>query len=351
VYLSGRELFIIEVAVLAIFCFLPVLWERIEKFEPSSDFRLPYKLSDDYWLYSRYCRWTYPQDKILVIGDSVIWGHYVSSENTLSHYLNRIAGQDKFVNMGVDGVHPVALDGLLRYYGRDISGKDVILHFNPLWISSDKHDLQTEKEFNFNHPMLVPQFFPIIACYKASFSERISSVFERYIPFLSWRSHLNKAYFDGMNLSAWTIEHPYKNPLRNVALEIPVSDVYNLDELVSSREEAKTNEGIEWIRLENSLQWRLFQRSVELLMKRGNKVFVLVGPFNEHILRGKSIETYRQIKSGIEMWLQQNNVPFYIPVVLPSRLYRDASHPLSQGYAELARELFDNESFRLIITN
>jgi hypothetical protein len=51
------------------------------------------------------------------------------------------------------------------------------------------------------------------------------------------------------------------------------------------------------------------------------------------------------------MWLQQNNVPFYIPVVLPSRLYRDASHPLSQGYAELARELFDNESFRLIITN
>ena len=67
-------------------------------------------------------------------------------------------------------------------------------------------------------------------------------------------------------------------------------------------------------------------------------MFVLVGPFNEHILKGKSIETYRQIKSEIETWLQQNNVPYYIPVALPSRMYCDASHPLSEGYAELAND-------------
>ncbi len=55
----------------------------------------------------------------------------------------------------MDGFHPAALGGLLRYYGRDISGKNVIIQFNPLWMTSAKHDLQIQKEFHFNHPKLV----------------------------------------------------------------------------------------------------------------------------------------------------------------------------------------------------
>jgi hypothetical protein len=37
--------------------------------------------------------------------------------------------------------------------------------------------------------------------------------------------------------------------------------------------------------------------------------------------------------------------------VLPSDLYRDASHPLGQGYAMLARQLFENQSFKSTILN
>ena len=158
VRLSLREWLIVGIAFSALLCFGPMLWERIEKFEPAPDYRLPYELSSDYRLQARYCRWACSRYDTLVIGDSVVWGHYVSRDNTLSYYLNQNAGRNQFANMGVDGIHPVALAGLLKYYGRDIKGAKVILHFNPLWMSSRKHDLQIEKEFHFNHPKLVPQF-------------------------------------------------------------------------------------------------------------------------------------------------------------------------------------------------
>jgi hypothetical protein len=46
----------------------------------------------------------------------------------------------------------------------------------------------------------------------------------------------------------------------------------------------------------------------------------------------------------IEAWLRQNNVPYYMPAVLPAEFYCDASHPTSRGYAELAKQLLENDS-------
>ncbi len=344
VRLSPREWVVVIAIVSAVFFFGPVIWRRAEKFEPGPDYRLPYQLSNDYWLYKRYCRWACSQYETLVIGDSVIWGHYVPKDNTLSHHLNEIVGRSQFANLGVDGIHPVALAGLLKYYGGPITGKKVILHFNPLWLSSKKHDLQITKEFHFDHPKLVPQFIPNIPCYKASYSKRFSAVIERYVPFFSWTAHLNKVWFDSMDLSTWTLEHPYRNPLTAITLEFFTSEHYNQNEHVPWYEKGIVKRDLEWVALETSFQWRFFQRSVEMLTKRANTVFVLVGPFNEHMLQGQSIDTYRKMKSSIEAWLEQNDVPCYMPEALASELYRDASHPLSEGYALLARNLFENES-------
>ncbi|MFH1883301.1 MAG: hypothetical protein ABIL62_11380 [Planctomycetota bacterium] len=55
------------------------------------------------------------------------------------------------------------------------------------------------------------------------------------------------------------------------------------------------------------------------------------------------------MKSKIEEWLQQNNIAYYMPATLPSEWYVDASHPMSEGYAMLAKQLFENESFRTSI--
>jgi len=348
-FLSLREWFIAGLLAAALLVFVPRLWSSLERFEPGPDYRLPYQLSSDYWLYNRYCRWACSRYDVLVVGDSVVWGHYVPRNNTLSHYLNELAGQERFANLGVDGIHPIALEGLLRYYARDISGKTVLLHFNPLWISSQKHDLQSDKEFQFNHPKLTPQFLPKIPCYKASYSERIGTVVQRQVPFLGWASHLKQAYFDNLDLPRWTLEHPYVNPLKAITLEIPAGDGFE-QEHIAWDEKMPAKREFQWVELETSLQWRSFRRSVALLRARGNTVFVLAGPFNEHMMTDENVKAYRKIQDQIKLWLNQNNVAHFMPAVLPSRLYVDASHPLSEGYAMLAKQIFEDHSFQTVFS-
>jgi len=344
--LSLTDWLIIAIILSAVIYLTPLLWERAEKFAPSSDYRIPYDLSSDYWLYERYCRWACSRHDTLIIGDSVVWGHFVPMNNTLSHYLNDLTGTEQFANLGADGTHPAALEGLLRYYGKDITNKNVILHLNPLWMTSPKDDLQTEKEHRFNHPKLVPQFIPNIPCYKASFPKRISTVVNRRVPFFNFRSHLNITCFQSMDVPSWTIEHPYENPLGAITFRLPTSDDYERpkDAARPGRGPGQTN--LQWVELETSLQWLFFRRSVELLRHRNNKVFVLVGPFNEHMLDADSLVTYRKMKADIETWLRRNNLPYYMPEVLPPQLYVDISHPFSDGYAALAGQLFEDDSFR-----
>jgi hypothetical protein len=346
--LSGLEWIVAGVICVAFFLAAPGLWAQFENFGPGPDYRLPYALGSDYWQYNRYCRWACSRYDTLVVGDSVVWGHYVSADNTLSHYLNQYAGRDQFANIGVDGTHPAALGGLLRYYGRTISGKNVILHLNPLWMSSQKHDLRTDKEFRFNHPKLVPQFIPNIPCYKESYSGRVSIAVQREISFFNWTSHLKIAYFDNMDLPAWTLEHPYENPLSAVAAGLPAPKDDNIEKTGSWKERGMGLQDFQWVDLETSLQWQLFRQAIDLLKERNNTVFVLVGPFNEHMFKEEGFAPYREMKEKIEAWLRQNNVAYYMPETLPSELYHDASHPSAQGYALLARQLFVNDSFRSI---
>ncbi len=99
-----------------------------------------------------------------------------------------------------------------------------MLQCNPLWLSSPRHDLQTDEEFQFNHPRLVPQFSPWIPCYKEAISPRIGIVVEQHVPFLSWTNHLQQAYFDRMDIPSWTLEHPYENPFKPLERGLPPSD-------------------------------------------------------------------------------------------------------------------------------
>jgi len=327
---------------------IPAAWRRAEPLEAGADYRVPYRLSNDYWLAARYFGEACARDKALVLGDSVVWGHYVGTAGTLSHYLNEAWGEDRFANLGIDGIHPVALAGLVEHYGGAISGRDVILHGNFLWMSSKRHDLQVTKEFTFNHPSLVPQFWPRIPCYRESLSGRLGIVVGRAVPFLGWTKHVEIAYFDNADLARWTIGHPYANPGARITFALP-----SPDEPPSPEPVAKpwTERGIrrfsaDWVALETSLQWRSLRRTIEILRRRGNRVFVVIGPFNEHMLTDASLAVYRQRKQEAETWLRDRGVPCTIPAVLPSEVYADASHPLSEGYRLLAQRLADDEAFR-----
>jgi len=346
VRLSGREWIIAAALAIGLCVCIPWAWQRIEPFKPGPDYRIPYELGNDYWLYARYCRLARDPDKILVIGDSVIWGEYVTPQDTLTHHLNSLSGSERFVNLGVDGIHPAAMSGLIAYYARAIRGRNIILHFNPLWMSSKRHDLQTEREFQFNHPKLVPQFIPWIPCYRESYANRIGIVIERYLSFRTWTSHLAIAYFENTDLAAWARENPYSNPLAKITLELPEPSPELRHKPVAWSETMGSPVDFEWVEPATSIQWRSFQQTVRTLRARDNSVFVVVGPFNEYMIKEQQIEPYNAIKHGIDIWLDEQRIPHCAPPELPSDLYADASHPLGKGYALIAEQILQDDSFR-----
>lgn len=344
--LNGRQWFGLGLFAVVILAFAPLLGRHAEKFALEPDYRIPHNLSNDYWLYECFAGLAADHYDTVLLGDSVVWGEYATRQQTLSHYLNEETGRERFANLGLDGAHPLALGGLVEFYAEQISGKNVVLQYNPLWMSSQRADLQDEKVNEFNHPRLVPQFAPSIPAYKAEISPRLGVLMERYLPLGGWTTHLQQAYYDQTDIPGWTLEHPYDNPFKPIMRGLPPSD-NSLRHLPQPwYKSGITKQDYPWVDPETSLQWHAFQQLIELLRQRGNRVFVLVGPFNEHLLSSESRERYQQVKATISSWLEEKQVPHAVPTPLPSAHYGDASHPLAEGYKQLAQQLVRESYFR-----
>lgn len=339
--LTGAEWLVVGLFTFAMVLFAPSLWSRVEKLEIEPDYRIPHDLSNDYWLYDGYARQAVAHYDTVLIGDSVIWGEYVKRQETLSHYLIEQSGEQRFANLGLDGVDPLALSGLVEHYAKSVSGKNVILFCNLLWMSSPRRDYQDPEHFDSSHPRLIPQFSRRIPGYKEEYSFRIGALVEQRVPFNSWTSHLQAAYYNQTDIPSWTLEHPYENAVQPLTRPLPPSDNSLRHPPIPWHKSGIAKQDFPWIDLETSLQWQAFRQTVEILQHRENRVFVLVGPFNEHMLEPESLRRYQNMKSEIVSWLKQANVPHHAPPALASELYGDASHPLAAGYAELARQLKD----------
>lgn len=367
VRLSARQWLAVAALVFVVLLATPWLWKKLERFDTGPDYRIPYALSKDYWLYERRLQQVTPTN-IVVIGDSVIWGEYVRADGTLSHFLNEQSGQPgRFVNAGVNGLFPLAFEGLIRDYGQSLRHRKVILHGNVLWMSSPKADLHTEKEERFNHASLVPQFSPRIPCYKADLNQRFAAIVERHFTFSQWANHLQIAYFGQKNILSWTLEedestpprlpNAYKNPFAQITLAVPSEPATDPERGPASPRHkpwSTTGQGstrFEWVELDQSLQWAAFQRLVKLLQSRDNDVLVVVGPFNEHIMADENRPAFRRLRDGVADWLRQNHVPHVVPAPLPSPLYADASHPLTEGYQLLATRLYTDVTLQKWMRN
>jgi hypothetical protein len=353
--LDARQWLVVAGLVLVTLLALPRLWTHLERFETGPDYRIPYALSKDYWLYARRLDQPAAPGQVTVLGDSVMWGEYVLPDGTLPHFLNLSAGAtNRFLNAGVNGLYPLALEGLVKHYGSALHGRKILLHCNPLWLSSPKADLQAEQDGDLNHAHLLPQFFPRIPAYKADANERLGALVERNVRFFAWAGHLQDAYYGQQNEMNWTLAegNAYRNPLAQLTLTVPAAPRDDAKRGPRSRRHrpwTATGDGptqLAWVSLESSLQWAAFQRTVALLRARGNEVLVLVGPFNEHMLTADNRAAYGRVRAGIVDWLRAQQVPCVAPAPLPSELYADASHPLTEGYRLLAEQLFQDSTFQ-----
>jgi hypothetical protein len=344
--LSVRDWVIAGSIVLTVVVLTPAVWKHCEPFDPPIDFRVPYDLSNDYWVYQRLVERTIQDERILVIGDSVVWGEYVDPQHTLLRRFNELCGEDRFANGGLNGSHPMALQGLVRYYAKSVKDRRVILHCNLLWMSSVERDLQTEMEIAFNHPGLVPQFLPRVPCYKVSVSERMGNVIDHHVSLRILVNHVRATGFESLDVHSWTLENPYENPIDRISF-VPIQP----EDKPHSTPIAWTERGIQrqdipWIDLDKSLQWRAFRTTAELLRERGNSLFVIIGPFNEHLLTDESRERYRTMRRDAESWLDEREIAYYAATPLPSHEYADASHPLEAGYGRLAKQVYDQTEFQ-----
>jgi hypothetical protein len=90
---------------------------------------------------------------------------------------------------------------------------------------------------------------------------------------------------------------------------------------------------------------------VKALRSRGNDVLTIIGPFNQHMMSETNRATYLQLREKVVAWLKQNQIATVEPEVLPSELYADASHPLTEGYRLLSERLYSDEVFRRWLGN
>src|SRR6516165_3156518 len=70
VRLSLWHWLIVGLAGLALVLFAPALWKRAEAFPDEADYRVPYDLSSDYWLYERHAEVAAERCDTFLIGDS-----------------------------------------------------------------------------------------------------------------------------------------------------------------------------------------------------------------------------------------------------------------------------------------
>ncbi|HPD78729.1 MAG TPA: hypothetical protein PLH88_09945 [Spirochaetota bacterium] len=318
---------------------LPKLFPLIDEKIFIQNYRIPYYAGEDYFLFKKYAKFLSQIDSIPLLGDSVIWGHYVHEEESLSGELNLLS-QKNFRNAGIDGVHPAAMNGLVEYFAGDIKNKKVIIGINLLWMSSRRHDLSGEQNNEINHKILLPQFLEKIPAYQPTIEERLSSAIKKNFEFLLWADHIKISKFNSSNLYQWTMENPQKNIIDFFK---PEEKTFMPPESITLR--ALTKQDIQWVDMEASLQWRFILKTIKILQDRNNKLLAIITPFNEHMMSASSIKKMDSITKAIKEELKREDIEVIdCPMLLPEE-FADSSHPTAKGYEKIAKYLIANKSF------
>jgi hypothetical protein len=307
----------------------------------TENYRIPHSMNEDYYLYKIYSKHIASGSLIQVIGDSVIWGHYVSDEDTLTACLNRSTKDKKFANMGLEGSYPIVMNGLIENFSSGLKNKKIIVGFNLLWISSQKHDLSGEPESNINHKRVLPQIYPVIPSYNPNIEDRLSAIVSR-CNLLLLIEHIKMSRFKEKNFYSWTMEHPHSSIIDYFTnSEIPIykpTAAIRLDQM--------HEQNIDWVPIDKSMQWKFMLKTIAYLKKNGDDIIVLITPFNTYMVAEKSRERYYSIISDISDELSGNSIDFIIPVIDEKKYFADSSHFTAEGYRAMAENLLSSKKFQ-----
>ena len=311
------------------------------------DFRLSYDLRDDYIGYRHIAQAVGKDHPAVFIGDSVIWGMYVDNENTIPALLNRRAGREEFGNLAVDGLHPVAMETLVKAYGGAIKNKRVYLYWNPLWMNSPLYDLSGDGEFSINHPRLLPQFDPRMKSYRAPLADRLGAWLDRTFDYRAWLHHYRVTFLGNDDFKTHIAKHPDENIFKKLSFAWdPAEKKKNANSKIAWDKAGIAKQDWQFVEIKKSRQWRSFRAVIATLRKRGNEVTVLVGTLNPYMQTPASLERYKKLRADAIADLENTGAGIIELPELPSAEYADASHPLAAGYATLTDFIFTQISHK-----
>lgn len=327
-------------AVMTAASVLPRMFPCVDTAQFAGNYRIPYSQGDDYFLYEKYVSSASGSGRIAVIGDSVIWGHYTDGSGNLSAQLNSLSATPRFANMGIDGIHPAALYGLIDNYCGSLRGGRVVIGINLLWMSSPKHDLNGELNTSINHRALLDQFPGKIPAYSPPVEERLTLLVRREVPLFLWIDHMRASRFAERNFYRWTMSNPLSHPCEYFANR---GEMYTPPAAVSP--ERMAGRDMEWVEPGSSLQWRYMLASVRRLKDQGNDVVAVITPFNRFMLTDKSRVERDWIISYMQNELSAEGVASFAPQLDRPEYFADLSHPVAAGYGIIASLLMAESDF------
>ena len=354
ILLSLKE-WILTIALFAAICaFIYFGWNSWERFTPGKDHRETCwaELQSDYWAWMRWCHYAKEHYDVLIIGDSVIWGQEVRNDETISHYLNEFYGQDIFANMGNDGLHMAGIDGIVKYYGDYLENTNVILQFNPLWMSSEQRDLRGEKKSSYHHPRLIPQFSSRITYYH-DLNQRLGYFVEHYFRVFPFMRHIMANYFENKSISNWMMDHPYRNPFSAITFEAaPVMTEIQGRGLDWESKKLKV-ENDPFIDISESIQFKCYLEALDILKKKNTRIFILLGPFNTYMFTPESQKKLIAMMDEVKKRFDTLGYPYFdsLNIGLTSETFGDTCHLLKEGHIILADALLKDTIFQQWLAN
>jgi hypothetical protein len=338
------------VAVLILFVAwtLPHAWQWLESFRADADWRVPADLSEDYWLVNRWTDEVAQRGDVLLVGDSVVWGEFSSPSETLPTYLTKWSADVRFSNGGLKGLCPLAMPALVEDVISARQQKGIVLHFNPIWMTSPQRDLNEDQPTQVNHQMLLPQLWPDLPAYQPDWNTRIGNLVGRKLRLAQWSNHLRIDDFQGQDFQSWTLEHPKKLPFQGIQLGSPEprdepASFYR----ASPRSPRKTT--YEWVGVgdgaQASFQLAGFKRAVQSIQGQGCPVFCVIGQLNPEMQTEDSLKEEQEIRAALMRWLDQQQVS-YAQLPVEGAWMADSSHPLPRGYHAQAESLWMTPEFQ-----
>jgi hypothetical protein len=326
--------------VLAVAASFPLIMPLTDSTAFRGNYRIPYSMGYDYFLYGMYAKHVSSMDAVPVIGDSVIWGHYTDGDHTLSANLNRVYAKKRFMNMGLDGIHPAAMKGLVEMNSSYFKNRKIIAGINLLWMSSPRHDLTGPVNSETNHKLLLPQYGHLIPSYAPSFEERLSAVINRSVTFFLWTDHLKLNSFADKSFYLWTMQNPRRN-IRDYFTR--TKDKFNPPDSIAPEKMQEQN--IAWVDTDKSLQWKYMLDTLVFLRINGCRVAAVVTPFNTYMMDEESRKKYFTILAEMEKALRSKGIIPVMPVKPGRKYFADSSHPTAEGYTLIVKDLVQNREF------